>query len=96
MKIYWTKRSESRFLEIQNYIEHNFGEETKTSFKNRIITFLELLTKFPKIGTLEIPEKNIYGFQITSQTRLFYRLDDDKISLLTFFDSRQNPEGKPK
>lgn len=50
--------------------------------------FWSLLTKFPKMGSLEVPEKNIYGFQITRQTRLFYRLGDNKISLLTFFDSR--------
>ena len=95
MNLYWMKKSKSRFLEIDKYITSEFGKTSSIRFKNRIFKFLELLSKFPKMGSLEVPEKNIYGFQVTKQTRVFYRIRKSKIVLLTFFDSRQDPNSKP-
>jgi len=96
MRIYWTKNSEKRFDEIYDYILAEFGDNSSKKFKDKVFDFLELLEKFPELGTPEVPEKNIHGFQLSKQTRIFYRINKDQISLLTFFDSRQNPKKKPK
>ncbi len=96
MKIYWTKKSKSRFQEIKKYIEKEFGFSVSERFQNRVLSLLDLLEKYPGIGSLEVPEKEIHGFQISKQTRVFYRIKGNRIFLLTFFDSRQNPEKKPK
>lgn len=96
MKIYWSKKSESRFLEIIDYLTGEFGQTVGKQFKSRTLDFLEILSKFPQIGTLEVPSKQIYGFQLSKQTRLYYRIKNNNILLLTFFDSRQNPDKKPK
>lgn len=95
MKIFWTKRSKQRFLDINSYILSEFGTNSSKRFKSRIFDFLELLSKFPELASLEVPNKNIYGFQVSKQTRIFYRINKDHISLLTFFDSRQDPDKKP-
>jgi plasmid stabilization system protein ParE len=60
-----------------------------------VTDFLDILEDFPEIGTTELAEKKIRGFQLTKQTRIFYRLKDDKIIILSFFDVRQNPGRKP-
>jgi plasmid stabilization system protein ParE len=78
------------------YIELKFGSTARLSFIAKTKDFTRLLNEFPEIGTLEIPEKKIRGFQITKQTRVFYRLKNDQIILLTFFDSRQDPQKKPQ
>lgn len=96
MTIFWTRKSKLRFLEIEDYLRAEFGELTAQNFKTKVLGFLRLLEKFPKMGSLEFPEKQIYGFQITKQTRLFYRISNGRISLLTFFDSRQDPGRKPQ
>jgi plasmid stabilization system protein ParE len=96
MRIFWTKRSQSRFQEIHTYISTEFGELPSAKFRNKVFDFLELLERFPELGTLEVAEKNIRGFQISKQTRIFYRINKDHISILTFFDSRQGPGKKPK
>lgn len=96
MRIYWTKKSESVFQEIYNYILTEFGEKSSNKFKDKVFDFLELLEKFPQLGTLEVPDKNIHGFQISKQTRIFYRINEDHVSLLTFFDTRQDSKKKPK
>ena len=96
MRIFWTKRSKNRFQEISEYLKSEFGTKTCQRFKIRVWDLLELLSKFPELGSLEVPDKQIYGFQLSKQTRLFYRLKKDQIILLTFFDSRRDPEKKPK
>ena len=96
MKIYWTKRSENGFKEIYFYIQEEFGHNSSQKFKDKVFDFLELLQRYPELGTLEVPDKQIYGFQLSKQTQLFYRLNKDHISLLTFFDNRQDPKKKPK
>lgn len=56
--------------------------------------FLDILENFPEIGTMELPEKNIRGFQLTRQTRVFYTIRQKYILILAFFDVRQNLERK--
>ncbi len=92
MRILWTKKSQTRFQAINSHISDEFGEQSSIKFKNRVFDFLEILQRFPELGTLEVAEKNIRGFQISKQTRIFYRINQDHISLLTFFDSRQDPK----
>jgi plasmid stabilization system protein ParE len=96
MRIFWTKRSKNRFQDITEHLKSAFGIKTSEGFKIRVLDFLELLSKFPELGSLEVPDKEIYGFQLSKQTRLFYRLKENQIILLTFFDSRQDPKKKPK
>jgi hypothetical protein len=38
---------------------------------------------------------NIHQVLITKHNLLFYRILENKIELLTFFDTRQNPVKKP-
>jgi plasmid stabilization system protein ParE len=96
MTIVWTKKARKRFSEILDYIELKFGDSARRSFITKTKDFTRLLYEFPEIGTLEIPDKKLRGFQLTRQTRVFYRLKNDQIILLTFFDSRQDPRKKPR
>lgn len=96
MRIVWTKKARKRFGEILDYIELKFGKTARQSFITKTKDFTRLLYEFPEIGTVEIPDKKLRGFQLTKQTRVFYRLKNDQIILLTFFDSRQNPRRRPR
>lgn len=89
-------KSQIRFQEIDSYITDKFGQKSSEKFKNKVFDFLELLQRFPQLGTLEVPDKHIHGFQISKQTRVFYRINKEHISLLTFFDNRQDAEKRPK
>ena len=96
MRLIWTKTARSRFAEILNYIEEEFGESARQQFRSKTKEFTTLLKEFPEMGAVEIRDKKIRGFQLTRQTRVFYRLSDNRITLLTFFDSRQDPRKKPR
>ena len=94
LKIYWTKRAEKSFNNILNYIHKEWGENIAKSFARRVFDFPEILSEFPEIGTLENKEKGIRGFSVIKQVSVFFRVMDDKIVLLNFFDNRQHPRKK--
>jgi len=94
MQVFVSKRAEQNYQSIKKYIIKDFGENVAAIFELRTIDFLDLLSNFPLIGSLEIPDKNIRAFQLTKQTRVFYRIKNENIIILNFFDVRQNPVKK--
>jgi plasmid stabilization system protein ParE len=96
MKLVWTEKAQRRMGEILEYIDREFGAKAKQTFREKTQDFTRILIEFPEMGALEIKEKNLRGFQLTRQTRVFYRVKKDRIVILTLFDSRQNPKKRPK
>jgi plasmid stabilization system protein ParE len=94
LKIYWTKRADKKFDQILNYLYEEWGENIAKAFIKKVYEFIDILSEFPEIGTLENREKGIRGFTITKQVNIFYRISGDKVILLTFFDNRQHPKKK--
>ncbi len=94
MEILFTKRAAINYKSIKEYITEKFGERTAQAFSSKLLDFLEILKNYPQLGSLEVTNKNIYGFQFSKQTRIFYRIKEEKIIILTLFDVRQNPKKK--
>ena len=95
MIITLTKRAEKNYHSIREFILKEWGETVGDAFEQKVIDFLDILEDFPEIGSIEFAEKKIRGFQLTKQTRIFYRIKEDKIIILSFFDVRQNPRKRP-
>ena len=96
MKLVWTEKAQQRIGEVLEYIEREFGAKARQIFIEKTQDFTRILIEFPEMGTLEIKEKNLRGFQLTNQTRVFYRVKKNSIIILTLIDSRQNPKKRPK
>ena len=94
LKIYWTKRADKKFDQIIDYLIEEWGESVAKAFTRKVYDFLDILSEFPEIGTIENKEKGIRGFTIIRQVNLFYRISGDKVILLNFFDNRQHPRKK--
>lgn len=94
MKILVSKRAKNDFERILDYLEYKWGSASVEKFKTLTNDFLDILESFPEIGTVEFTEKDIRGFQLTPQTRVFYIIKKTHILILAFFDVRQNPKRK--
>ncbi len=94
LEIYWSKRAVKKFDHIQGYLFKEWGESVAKAFTKKVYDFLDILSEFPEIGSIENKEKEIRGFTIVKQVSLFYRIKENRIILLTFFDNRQNPKKK--
>lgn len=92
MKIFLTRRAEKNYDSIKDYIKKKWGEKTANEFILKTDELLSLLKNYPAIGQVE--KDDIRGFQLSPQTRIFYRIKEEKIIVLSFFDVRQNPKKK--
>jgi len=90
LTIYWTRRADEKFDRILEYLSAEWGEKVTSAFVKKVYDFLDVLIDFPEIGSLENAEKNIRGFVIVKQITVFYKVNDNKIILLNFFDTRKS------
>ena len=91
VKIYWSKRADKKFDEIIGFLTDAWGETVTKTFVRKVYDFLDILQEFPEVGSLESKENSIRGFVVVKQLTLFYKIKNDKIVLLNFFDNRMNP-----
>jgi plasmid stabilization system protein ParE len=91
-EIVWTKRANNKFTKIIQFLEEDWGHLVTENFVQRTYTIIDLLAEQPQLGTLENVEKQIRGFVLTKHNRLFYRITENEIILLNFFDTRSKPK----
>ncbi len=93
-KIVWTKRANTKFNKIIDYLEEEWGAGVTQNFVRKTYDIIELISDQSDLGTTENSEKNIKGFLLTKHNRLFYRVTETEIVLLNFFDTRSGPKRK--
>ncbi len=91
MKIFLTIRAERNYRSIQDYISRKFGVNAANAFEQKTLNFFDLLLAYPEMGFIEENDRQIRGFQLTRNTRIFYRIKGKKVIILAFFDVRQDP-----
>jgi plasmid stabilization system protein ParE len=92
--IIWNNRANNSFNAIIKYLQNEWGDKVTQNFVIRTYQVIELLAANPEMGLIEHFEKQIRGFVITKHNTLFYRVEDEKLILLNFFDNRQHPRKK--
>ncbi len=94
LTIRWSTRADIKLDQLIIYLETEWGENVVKAFMRKLYDFLEILSEFPEIGSMQYPEKQIRGFALTKQVSIFYRVDDNQIVLLDIFDNRSDPAKK--
>ena len=93
-KVAWTKRASAKFDLIIDYLGQEWNEKVTRSFVKKVYDFIDILQEYPEIGSFAHKEKNIRGFILIKQICIFYKIKNDTIIILTFFDTRQHPRKK--
>jgi plasmid stabilization system protein ParE len=94
LNIRWTTRADVKLDHLIIYLESEWGKSVVNAFMKKLYDFLEILSEFPEIGSMQYPEKNIRGFSLTKQISIFYKIDENQIILLDLFDNRSDPKRK--
>ena len=94
LNIRWTTRADIKLDQLIIYLESEWGESVVKAFMRKLYDFLEILSEFPEIGSMQYPEKGIRGFALTKQVTIFYKIDSNHIILLDIFDNRSDPKKK--
>jgi len=93
-KVVWTKRADTKFTKILEYLNEVGGQKVTEPFIKRTYNFLDILIDFPEVGAIQNASRDIRGFTLTKHITLFYRIDQQNIILLNFFDTRQRRNKK--
>ena len=94
LNIRWTTRADIKLDQLIIYLESEWGESVVKAFMRKLYDFLEILSEFPEIGSMQYPKKRIRGFALTKQVTIFYKIDSNYIVLLDIFDNRSDPKKK--
>ena len=91
LKIEFSKRANSKLDRILNFLHTEWSQKVASEFLETLYITIDNIAVFPEIGLLLNEEKGIRGFLVTKHTRLYYRIQKDKLILLNFIDTRQRP-----
>jgi plasmid stabilization system protein ParE len=94
MKIIWSPRARTTLLNILNYLEKEWGENSVHRFITEVTDILMHVSRNPKMFISTKKNKYIRKGIITKHISLYYRIKPQKkeIELLTFWDNRQDPK----
>ncbi len=91
-KIIWTENAREDLKSIVEYLQSEWSFTIAENFLIECESKIDLISHFPEIGIAS--ERNIFirRILITKHNALYYQLNKNEITLLDFFDTRQNPE----
>lgn len=95
-EIIWSKDSTDDLYDILSFINENSGLSKAKNIYSKFKAKVENLKIFPELGT-EVPELKKIGIyyikqMVISPWKVYYKLDNSKIIILSIIDSRRNLE----
>lgn len=91
MNIYWTDTAKETYLYVLDYLEEVWGEKYASKFIADTEKALNLLSKYPAIHNLIPDQVNVRRAVLHKNCCFLYRVKDDAVELLVFWDTRQEP-----
>lgn len=92
LKIQWTKRAEKSFAKIVEYLEEEWSETSAKKFVQKTDKLLNYISENPEMCPTVEGKEEIRKGLVTKQTSVFYKIMDNFIRLITFWDNRRNPD----
>lgn len=90
--IEWSPRSKKDYLKLLDYLQEEWGGKIVKKFNERLQTVLETIALKPQLYPATNRMEDVRRCVVSKQTILYYRVKKDKIELITFFDTRQDPK----
>ncbi|MBR1512750.1 MAG: type II toxin-antitoxin system RelE/ParE family toxin [Bacteroidales bacterium] len=96
MRVRWNDESKKRLRQTAQYIRKVYGEKAKEGFLLEVRYTNTLLGQNPNMGPLEtflsdLPSK-YRSIVVRSQNKIVYRVVDDHIEVVAFWDTRREPK----
>jgi plasmid stabilization system protein ParE len=91
LNLFYTPRAKETLVSVYNFIYNKFGARSADKFTAKAEKTIALIAQYPfMFKSTNIDEHVRIGF-ISKQTSLFYKVTDNSIQLLFFWDNRQEP-----
>jgi plasmid stabilization system protein ParE len=90
LKVFWSEEATETFDSIVIFIENKWSERQAETFVKHTKRILSLISDQPYMYKASI-ENNIRQAVISPQSSMYYEIHDTYITLLFFWDNRQDP-----
>ena len=87
-----SKLAERKLDKLFEYLIAKWSIKVKNEFINKLDKSISLIKEQPEGFPSSEKEKGLRKCVITKQTTLYDRFDEDKIKIVTIFDTRQDPQ----
>ncbi len=94
-QIEWTKRASKKLDEMIAYLENEGAPTAAANLVTKLFERIELLQHYPDIGRTAKKAKTIRFIRLDKYRIIYYRFSGKKLTIVTFFDERQDPEKRP-
>ena len=98
MKVEWTDHAKRGLDQIADYIRDYFGARYKEHFLQEVRRTTKLLRRSPNLGSIDPlfsdRSDTFRSIIINGLSKLVYRIDNDIIHIVGFWDTRQEPESQ--
>ncbi len=92
--IRWTQEALRTYVAIIRYLEAHWTVRENERFNVELDNVLIIVSKYPR-GARRVGSSYIREVLIGSTNLLIYRIRDDQVELLSFWDTRRDPRKKP-
>jgi plasmid stabilization system protein ParE len=90
-KIFWTEHALSELEETLEYLVNNFSKKELEKLSRKIESTIYLISQNPGLFS-KSDKQEVYRVTILNFNTLYYRIQGEKIEILSFFSNRQNPQ----
>lgn len=98
MRLKWTEHAFTQRNQIASYIHRQFGIKSKVRFLQQVRQMTKTLKQTPNLGAIDplfADRPACYrSVVINGLSKMVYRIDDDIIHIVGFWDTRQEPQGQ--
>ena len=89
--ISWNPDAEESFEAITAYLQEEISSRAATKFADAVYHKLDLLTLYPEIGRPSLIDSDVRSVKIDKFHVMFYSFDGYKLTVIDFFNTRQDP-----
>ena len=96
MKIKWDPKARASFRQVARYVNTKFGRKARQEFMKRVKDTENLIRQSPNVGPIDplfaSHAATYRSIIINGLNKMVYRVDDDVIYIVAFWDTRMEPE----
>ena len=96
MRVIWQEPAKESRRQIAAYIRQEFGRKRAVNFRQEVENTINLLMRAPNIGQIdplfEGRAKTYRSVIVNGLNKIVYRVENDVIYIVAFWDTRMEPE----
>lgn len=90
LNIVYIPEAEETLTSVYDFIKNRFGTRSAETLLNKAEKIIRLISEHPEMYKAVPFDNSVRKGLITKQTSVFYRINNETIELLFFWDNRQD------